>query len=141
MQTFSIQVAQFLSQQYLDKKLFEKVRHISCTLWSKKWICGLNSFKSDALLAQDCMTNGVAVKLSTIKHEQSLMGCFPTQDMGKVELVGNHYGTILSCTFKVPWSGNYFAEGLMSVSKYDFQKWAFPPGQNVKSSDVQTFLV
>lgn len=140
-QSFPPHVVQFLLLYQLDMELFEKGRHISFKLWSEKWRSGLNSFDADAHLTQDCLTYGVAVKPSTIKHERASTVCFATQDIGKGDPVGYHYGTILYYRTEVPWNGKVLGEKLMSVTKQNLQNWAICLGQRTKCSHDQTINV
>lgn len=64
-----------------------------------------------------------------------------TQDIEKGKPVGYYYGTIVSCRTEVLLIENVLREGLMPVTKYEFQSKAISVGQKVKYSAGHTFNV
>lgn len=132
-------IVDFLLQYHVDTKLFEKTRHILCTLWSEKWFSELNSFQTSFLFAQDFLAYKEDVKRSTIWHQRAWSGCFTSQDLRKSDPVRYYYGTILCCKPEIPRSGNVLVEELMPVTKHNFQTGAIRLGAQTKCCSGRTF--
>lgn len=107
----------------------------------RELLSSLNSFGANLLISKDNLSNVVAVNPSTDKHERARIRNFAIRDNGIDEVVGYYYGRNIYSKTEVPWSGNVLEEGLVSVTKHDFQNLAIRQAQKTKCFDARIFKI
>lgn len=66
LQAYPPQVVQHVSQNHMDMVIFDKIRPLPCTVWTRKGLYHLSSFDLRAFIVHEYSFYGVAVRKSTI---------------------------------------------------------------------------
>lgn len=93
MQVFLEHVPTFTGEYHIDKEIFEKARHLSCTQLSEKWLAGLSSKDEMQLFANEYGFYGVSIKHSFIGHPFSDMRCIANHAFTEENKVCYYCGT------------------------------------------------
>lgn len=72
----------------MDMPFYNKARQFPFTLMSERWLIILNLIDDKALLVHECPIYGVTPRLFAIRHPNTGMGCFASQDFSNGEPKG-----------------------------------------------------
>lgn len=79
----------------------------------------------EMLLALNTSAQGLTVKKSTIPHLRSGLGVFACRAIGKEEMVGHYYGSLVySDLIKDRHKTKTYGEGMLQVTADIFKTWA-----------------
>lgn len=125
-QSFQDHKTIFISQHHTDVELFEKWRHLSCTLRPPKRYPRLNSTPEQTLLCHDSVVCVVHLKRACIQHADVGFGLFFAQYFAEGETIGYFYGSLVYSDAIVLFDRyKTYAEVELVVAGFFFKRYAY----------------
>ena len=140
MQSFPEHIVDAISQYYNDYTLLSSYIRKDNTItpaqqWNNKWYQRFNEMDPQALLTAECLSLGVRIKPSNIKHPKVGLGVFAKKAYSKGDIIGYYYGALVYGDIGEDHrSRRKYGSGMMAVSSADYLKWALRVNHQFRDS-------